>query len=137
MKIKTSIAAAAFGLVALGLAAPQAVVAQQQPAAEKPKPKRQCFWASQVNNFAAQSDRVVNIRVGVNDVYSLEIFGVCPEIDWTQSIGLVSTMGDSICQGLDAELIVPSAIGPQRCAVRNIRKLTPAEVAALPPRARP
>ena len=40
-------------------------------------------------------------------------------------------------RALDADLLVPSPIGPQRCPVRDIRKLSPAEVAALPPKLRP
>lgn len=133
MKTFARFAAAALGVAALGLAVPQAAAAE--PAAAKPK--RQCFWTSQVNNFAAQGDEVVNVRVGVKDVYRLEIFGTCPEIDWTQKIAIVSRSGSTICTGLDAELVVPSTIGPQRCAVRNVRKLTPAEIAALPPKAKP
>lgn len=133
MKAFARFAAAALGVAALGLAVPQGVAAE--PAAAKPK--RQCFWTSQVNNFAAQGDEVVNVRVGVKDVYRLEIFGTCPEIDWSQKIAVVSRGGSTICTGLDAELVVPSTIGPQRCAVRNVRKLTPAEIAALPPKAKP
>lgn len=132
MKTFARFAAAALGVAALGLAVPPGATA-----APAVKPKRQCFWTSQVNNFAAQGDEVVNVRVGVKDVYRLEIFGTCPEIDWTQKIAIVSRSGSTICTGLDAELVVPSTIGPQRCAVRAVRKLTPAEVAALPPKAKP
>jgi hypothetical protein len=103
-----------------------------------PAPTRQCFWARDVNNFAAETDRVVNVRVGVRDVYQFEMFGLCPDVRWNQRIGLVARGGgDRVCTGLDAELVVPSSIGPRRCPVRNIRKLTPEEVAALPRRARP
>lgn len=136
MKITTSLAAAALGLAALSLTPAPAAVAKS-PVEGAAKPKRQCFWASQVNNFAAQDDRVVNVRVGVKEIYRMELFGTCPEIDWTQRIAIVSRSGNSICQGLDAELIVPSTIGPQRCTVRNVRKLTEAEVAALPRKAKP
>lgn len=140
MKTKISLAAAALGVVVLGIAAPMAAVAKSPatPEASGPaQPKRQCFWTRQVNNFAAADDDAVNVRVGVRDVYRMEIFGTCPEIDWTQSIALRSRSGSTICQGLDAEIIVPSTIGPQRCAVRNIRKLNEAEIAALPKKARP
>lgn len=136
MNTKTRIAAAAFGLAVLGLSAPQGAVARS-PLEGAEKPRRQCFWTNQVNNFAAESDRVVNVRVGVKDIYRLEIFGTCPEIDWTQKIAIVSRGGSTICSGLDADLVVPSSIGPQRCTVRNVRKLTPEEVAALPPKAKP
>jgi len=136
MNSKTRFAAAAFGLAVLGLSAPHGAVAKS-PLEGAEKPRRQCFWANQVNNFAAEGDRVVNVRVGVKDIYRLEIFGTCPEIDWTQKIAIVSRGGSTICSGLDADLVVPSSIGPQRCTVRNVRKLTPEEVAALPPKAKP
>jgi hypothetical protein len=39
---------------------------------------------------------------------------------------------------MDAEVITHSpGLGRQRCAVRNVRKLTPEEIAALPKRGRP
>jgi hypothetical protein len=138
MTIKTSLVAAALGLSALSLAtAPVAAAKSPAEAGETAKPKRQCFWANQVNNFAAESDEVVNVRVGVKDIYRMELFGTCHEIDWSQRIGIRSRGGSTICSGLDAELIVPSSIGPQRCTVRNVRKLTPEEVAALPSKAKP
>lgn len=135
MNIKTRVAAAFLGLAVLSLSAPQGAIAKSPVEGEKPR--RQCFWAHQVNNFAAEGDRVVNVRVGVKEIYRLEIFGTCPEIDWTQKIAIVSRGGSTICSGLDADLVVPSSIGPQRCTVRNVRKLTPEEVAALPPKAKP
>jgi hypothetical protein len=38
---------------------------------------------------------------------------------------------------MDAEVISHSPIGPQRCPVRSVQKLTPEEVKALPKNARP
>ena len=98
---------------------------------------RKCFWASRVNNFEAVDETHVNIRVGVNDVYQMTMFGPCPDIDWAQRIALRSHGGSVICTALDAEVITPSTLGPRRCAIRDIRFLTPAEVSALPPKARP
>jgi hypothetical protein len=98
---------------------------------------RKCFWASQVNNFQAVDENIVNIRVGVRDVYQMTMFGPCPEIDWANRIALRSHGGSSICTGLDAEVISPSSLGPQRCAIRDIRHLTPEQVAALPAKDRP
>lgn len=103
----------------------------------KPAPARQCFWNREVTNFASSDDRIVNVRVGVKDVYRFEMFGRCGEVDWSQSIALVSRGGGFICSGMDAEIVTPTTLGPQRCPVRNIRKLTPDEIKALPKRARP
>ena len=65
------------------------------------------------------------------------MMGHCPDIDWNQRIALVSRGSDNICTGLDAEIVTHSPIGPMRCPVSHIRKLTPEEIAALPRKARP
>ncbi|MBQ1561934.1 MULTISPECIES: DUF6491 family protein [unclassified Caulobacter] len=113
------------------------VAAVTSAAAQQPISARQCFWSHQVNSFAAQGDRLVNLRVGVKDYFQLELMGPCPDVDWTQKIALVSRGGSTICSGLDAEIVTPSPIGPQKCPVKSVRKLTPTEVAALPKGAKP
>lgn len=133
MNWKIAPVAVAAGLLALGgCAAPRAVATAELGA----RPDRQCFWNHQVNSFASADNRIVNVRVGVRDVYQMEMFGPCHDVDWSQKIALVSRSG-SICTGFDAEIVAESPLGPQRCQVKNIRKLTPAEIAALPKRARP
>lgn len=128
-------------LAALAVSAATAQVAGArspvEPDAAKAKPQRSCFWARNANGFAAAEEKTVNIRVGVKDVYQFEMLGRCTDIDWSHKIALVARGSSSICTGLDAEIVTGSPIGPQRCPVRAVRKLTPAEVAALPPRARP
>jgi hypothetical protein len=44
----------------------------------------------------------------------------------------VARSGSSfVCQGFDAELVVPNpGLGPQRCLVSSVRRLTDAEVKA-------
>jgi len=134
MNRKIALALTTAGLLGLGGLAPAAAKTPVEPT---PKPKGQCFWTQNVNNFASDDDRIVNIRVGVRDIYQLEMLGRCPDVDWTQKIAVVSRGSSRICAGLDAEIIAPSQIGPQRCQVKTVRKLRPAEVAALPKRARP
>lgn len=134
MTVKSALATAVMGLLSLSLATSASAKSPLEPAS---KPARQCFWTHQVDNFASSDDRIVNVRVGIKDVYQFEMFGRCLDVDWSDRIALVSRSGSSICTGLDAEIITKSAIGPQHCAVRNIRKLTTAEIAALPKRARP
>jgi hypothetical protein len=129
------IAGAVAALVALG-GAPTVALAKDQ-GARPPAAKRACFFTRNVNGFAAPDDRTLYVRVGVRDVYKFDMFGSCPDIDWNQSLALVSRPSSSICSGMDAEVISHSAIGPQRCPVRNVQKLTAEEVKALPKRARP
>jgi hypothetical protein len=125
-----------FAAVTLSLIA-IATCAAAPPKGPAGHPDRKCFWARNVNNFQAVDEEHVNIRVGAHDVYEMTMFGPCPDIDWAQRIALKSRGSSFICTALDAEIIAPSTFGPKRCAIRDIRYLTPAEVAALPKRARP
>jgi hypothetical protein len=129
MKAKFVLAAPLAALLMIG-------AANAEPA--KKAPARQCFWARDVDGFAAADDKTVNVRVGVHDVYQFEMFGHCNDVDWAEKIAIVSRGGSSlICSGLDADLIVPSTIGPQRCPISHMRKLTPEEIAVLPKHGKP
>ncbi|HEX8570409.1 MAG TPA: DUF6491 family protein [Caulobacteraceae bacterium] len=128
--MKSVMAAAALAVVA-GACAPQPVGAppMQTAAAQQ---ARECFHTGSVTNYRQVDDRHVDLTVGVNRVYRVEMFGACPDVDWASRIAVVSRSGGSfICRGQDLELIVPrSGIGPDRCPGRSIRQLTPEEIAA-------
>jgi hypothetical protein len=127
--MKTPIAlAAAVALLALSGAA---------SAADKAPARNDCFWTRNANGFAAQDDHTLNVRVNSRDVYQFEMMGHCPDMDWNNRIALVSRGSSNICTGMDAEVVTHSPIGPMRCPVHSVRKLTPAEIAALPKKARP
>ena len=121
--------AAALALVAVSACAPQPAPPGAQAAG--PDAARQCFHSRNVNGFRLVDEDTVDLPVGASDIYRLELQGGCPDVDWARAIG-VQTRGGSqfVCGGYDAEVIVPSDIGPQRCVARSIRMLTPAEVAA-------
>ena len=87
---------------------------------------RQCFLASQVNGYSPISDEAVDVQVGANRYFRLDLFGFCPNVDWSRRVALRTTGGGSwICQGLDAEIIVPEpGLGPQRCLVRSVRQIS-------------
>ena len=129
--IRTTVAAGAA--LAL-LAAASTPTLAQSPAAPA---KNQCFFAKFADGFAAPDEKTLYVRVGVRDVYQFEMMGTCPELDWKQQIALVSRGSSSICTGMDAEIVTRTQIGPMRCPVRSVRKLTPEEVKALPPKSRP
>jgi hypothetical protein len=122
-----------IALATLIAIAPLAGAAQAKP----PPSDRACFHASNVSGFRAPDDKTVYVRVGVRDIYQMQMMGSCPQIDWAERIGIRTQGSEWICSGLDADLISPSSIGPHRCPVRMMRKLTPAEVAALPAKSRP
>jgi hypothetical protein len=103
--------------------------------AESASPARSCFYRSQVNGFQnvrddkPGSDSVV-VTVGANRKYLFETFGSCPDIDWANDIGFDQNGPGQICDGLDVTLVVPTTIGPRRCAVKMIRQLSAEEAKA-------
>jgi hypothetical protein len=98
---------------------------------------RHCFQQSQVSGFRAVDQETVNLRVGVNDIYQIKLLGVCPDIKWTEQIALQTAGTSEVCTGLDLTIHAPGPTGPLECAAESLRKLTGAEVAALPASARP
>lgn len=90
----------------------------------------QCFRPQDVNGFNPQGDDVVYLRVGANDIYRAEILGTCPDIDFSHRVAIRSRGTSWVCQGFDAEFIVPGPLGVDRCPITSLRKLGEAEVRA-------
>ena len=108
-------------------------------AAAPTQPAPNCFYGKEADSFAAQGEKVVNIRVGVSRYYRLDLFSPCLDIDFAQTIAMSSRPSDWICTGSanNVEILTRSAAGRQRCLVTKITPLTPADVAALPKHAKP
>ena len=98
---------------------------------------RSCFYARNLTSWAPMDDTTVNLRVNAHDFYQLKLLGPCPNINWIEAIGIEHRGTDWICSGLDATVIAHGAGGPNRCPAISVRRLSPAEAAALPPKARP
>jgi hypothetical protein len=94
--------------------------------------RQRCFHAAQASNFIAHGDSTVDVQVGARRYYRLELFGVCPHLDWSNRVALVSRGTSWICEGLDAEVIVNDpGLGPQRCMAKSVRPLSDAEARDL------
>jgi hypothetical protein len=94
---------------------------------------RQCFYAPNVSGFRRGSapDTVV-VNTNSRDYYEFRTQRYCADrLDWRQTIALRSRTGTFICNGYDAEIYVPEAVTPLYCPLYDMRKLSPAEVAAL------
>ena len=139
------ILAAAFSIGMAG-----AAFAQGQPAsnpAEAPrseaakseaaKPARACFFNRDIRGFAAPDDKTLYLRVRNKEVFRLDMMGRCPDLDWENRIAIDSRGSSSICDPVDATVLVRGPIGVDRCPVRAITRLTPEEAAALPRKAKP
>jgi len=130
--IKSIAIAAAVAGLGLGVGASALAREDAKPAAST-KANRSCFFANQINGWRSENnDRTVYLDVGVKDVYRADLFGRCLDLDDALSIGVETRGGgSSVCDGLDVQIIVQSSMGPQRCPVTKLTKLTPDEVQAL------
>lgn len=127
MTIRLALAIAILGVVtsAAAAAAPSAT-------------HNQCFVRRNVNGFSAPDDRTVYIRVGVSDVWRLDLMTDCTGLSFRNAFGLEARPASAwICSPLDATVIVRQTGISQRCPVSALHKLTPDEIAALPKRDRP
>jgi hypothetical protein len=120
-------------LAALAIAMTAAAAAAAPPATHN-----QCFVRRNINGFSAPNDRTVYIRVGVSDVWRLDLMTDCTGLSFRNAFGLEARPARAwICSPLDATVIVRQTGISQRCPVSAMRKLTPDEIAALPRRDRP
>lgn len=138
-------AVAALGALLLtGCAAtsPQGGAAQapQAMAGNGATPERACFRLSSIRNQKIVDRNTVLFRtsVGPQDVFRLTTRHTCLSTSVSDPLVLIPSGGsDLICDRLDLDLQVATPIGATPCLVQEIRKLTPAEVAALPAGERP
>lgn len=134
------ILAAAFSIGMAGAAFAQgqpAPTPPEAPRSESAKPARACFFNRDIRGFAAPDDKTLYLRVRNREVFRLDMMGRCPDLDWENRIAIDSRGSSSICDPVDATVLVRGPVGVDRCPVKAITRLTPEEVAALPRKARP
>ncbi len=94
--------------------------------ARTPAAPQECFDASQITSFQPVDRETVLLRVGASTLYELKITGVCPDINWSERIGIQGETGSTICTGGDVTLITPSPRGgTQECYANEIRRAPP------------
>ena len=120
-----------LGRIAAGVALALAGCAQQPPTGPAAA-GRSCFFAGNVNGFGAATDSSVNIQVGANRYYRLDLVGTCHDINWSTGLLFRTTAGSNwVCGGADAEVIVPGRQGG-RCLVTGVRPISREEWRATP-----
>jgi hypothetical protein len=101
---------------------------------------RSCFLPRQVDSFAPQGITVVNLRHN-QEYYRLNLAENCPEIQESDAIRVIPRgVGSFVCVGETANaevLAVSKVVGPKRCLVHDVQKLTPTEVASLSKKEKP
>ena len=138
-----------IGSSALGVRGPALAQPSGNPAAAQPPASpatqssgRSCFRPRDVRSFGSSADsRTVFVRVTQRDVFALQLFAPCLGANWTRDASLRTRGSSQICEGRAnwVNLYVRQTGGrhQQRCSVRDVRRLTPEDVANLPRSARP
>lgn len=123
------------GLIGLAAAAALASCANRGPRdpalAGAASERRACFYAPHVRGFRQGPGDSIIVNSSSRDYYVLEPYHRCGNINVRMSIRIRPRGSNYICEGYDADLYVPGPLGPEYCPVRAVRRLTPAEVAAL------
>lgn len=106
--------------------------ANAQPA----RAPQQCFSARQIDNSVVADDSTINFKVG-DRVYQTKMAAPCPRLkDSFGGYTMVLRGSNVICDALDLQLSVNDIAG-SACVADSLRPLTPAEIAALPPKEKP
>ncbi|WP_312161448.1 DUF6491 family protein [Phenylobacterium sp.] len=126
---------AAAALTALA-AAPAFAAEPAAPAASS----SQCFRMSQIRNHTKGDNQTLYLSVRSKDVYRLGMSGAClAGATSNDALVLQPTAGiDLICRPLDLDLKVRTGAGMlSPCIIKDITRLTPDQIAALPPKIKP
>lgn len=89
---------------------------------------RICF-ASSIDGFSMNRDHTVVLREGSRE-YMVEVFGACPELRYAMTIGIDAvtgclTRGDHLIVSSSLGGTDPTAIGPNRCMIKEMYKWDP------------
>ncbi|HEV7229567.1 DUF6491 family protein [Brevundimonas sp.] len=131
--------AAALALLAAGCAPTPGGDGATQTAS---RPERACFSVDQVRNFRQGGVGQVYVRAAGGDVFQLDSAGGCQDLGFAQRLAILpdgaGLAGGRVCTSDAVRIAVPgSTTSTDVCRARVTRRLTEAEVAALPSRERP
>jgi len=123
----TTLAAAVLGLTAL-------------PAAAETGAAKPCFRTSQMGNHTVADDRTLYQKVGLNEVWKITMSGSCLAAAFSTDPLIIKTPGSSgqVCSPIDLDIAISrGGTATSHCIVSEISKLTPEQIAALPPKLKP
>jgi hypothetical protein len=97
----------------------------------------QCFYMSNIQNSRAADDHTVYIRVGVDEIYRMDMQYPCTDLQNSKLIVRSVSGSGQICKAVDVDLKVGDQGFRSACVARSITRLTPDEAAALPRKIKP
>lgn len=95
---------------------------------------RVCFRPSEIRNFRSETSQTVYVRTSASDVFQVQASGGCRGLETANAIAMRPQTGAGrICTGDWATLSLPA----ETCRVQVVKRLSEADLAALPGRLRP
>ena len=107
--------------------------------AAAPASTNTCFFVTQWQGWKSPSPDVIYLGVNSHDVYRVDLSAGSSMLNWP-NMHLVSVFrgSNSICTALDLDLKISDDHGfTEPLIAKNLTKLTPEEVAAIPKKYRP
>lgn len=132
------LAITAFVGAAAGLALASAV--PQSAAAQPPAGQNACFRTSDMHNHTIVNDHTIYFDVFPRKVYELTTTNSCFAGAFPTDpliMNHIPPNSNLVCSATDIDLKVAHGGVPSPCIIGSIRQLTPAEVAAIPPKLKP
>ncbi len=127
------------GLIAAAIAVGGAGAAAADSQKGGPAANLPCFFVNQWQGWSAPSDDVIYLKVNNRDIYRVDLSAGSSMLR-SPGVHLVSLVrgSDSVCSAIDLQLYVSDGHGFREPLIaRSLTKLTPDEVAAIPPKFRP
>lgn len=126
-------------LLPLALAVAALSAGASQALAQEPAPGRQCFRVSQMDGHTVGDSKTLYVGARNKDVFRIEMNGACLAGASMGDPLVIETVGgnDLVCRPIDLSLKVAGTIGLSPCIVKSITKLTPPQIASLPPKLKP
>ena len=126
-------------LIVAGMATLSTLAGAAPTGPSAPDRPRSCFFVNEWRGWKAPSPDVLYLGVNMHDVYRVQLSAGSPELQWPDAHLVSKTRGsDSVCDALDLDLSVSDGHGFREPLIAtSITKLTPDEVAAIPPKFRP
>jgi hypothetical protein len=119
-----------------GLVAAAGVLVATLPTAEAGPAgsSRDCFRLSNIQNTKMEGDRTLFLRSSTGAFYRMDFGADCDNISSEPLILHPVDNSDEVCSAIGLDVRVR---GAGACIPTSLRRLTPDEVAAIPPRDRP
>ena len=132
--MKKAIRAAGAGLVVLALGS---ISGAAQP---QTQPLNRCFYNIDLESWKAPDAQTMYLRIRGNRYFRVDLVSKCFRLT-EPAVHLITVFRGSnlVCSAVDWDLKVGQDIRdiPEPCIVKSMRPLTPAEVAAIPPKFKP